>query len=304
MLLRQMLQESSLTTPRDRDRVNRWKPNQGSPSLPENEVLSAIEHLNVPSYNAVDRVYVDPVLPMQSISLFSFVPSHGSTPDQDGIYGFAKIRGCFATSIEADQRAETLIRTADSYHKIFHAFVGRPFPVTTKSDFSSEEKEIDLRKKVTEEFSKDIQHQKQADQQNINQIKDQEEALRYDVAHEADPYDEYITLKVKKAQLSWTYLEHIKKINEIKDILINTRASLEKLDTDHPEFTETYYQKYVAARKQSGLDTKPDTGDSFMRFLVEDESLPGIDKNLIINAHTPTPAEETSDTVVSSKNPV
>ena len=37
-----------------------------------------------------------------------------------------------------------------------------------------------------------------------------------------DPYEEYITARVKQAQLIWTYKEHQKKMAEIKELIIKT----------------------------------------------------------------------------------
>ena len=70
---------------------------------------------------------------------------------------------------------------------------------------------------------------------------------------EADPYDNYITLQVKRAQLSFTYLEHFKKIKEIRDIITKTRSELKQLDEEYPDFRDKYFEKYLDARKQSGL---------------------------------------------------
>ena len=58
-----------------------------------------------------------------------------------------KVRGSYETEDEADARAETLIRTVDSYHKIFTAFVGKPFPATTSSDGLPIQMKSILRKK-------------------------------------------------------------------------------------------------------------------------------------------------------------
>jgi len=35
----------------------------------------------------------------------------------------------------------------------------------------------------------------------------------------SDPYEDYITMRIKNAQLQFTYLEHIRKKDEIKDII-------------------------------------------------------------------------------------
>jgi hypothetical protein len=289
-----MNKESSLTTPEDRDRENRWRPEQGAPVLTEEEVGTAMKELNndafVQKFPRVDRTYADPPPPMQTIGLISFIPAKGATPNENGVYGFAKLRGNYGTPQEADQRAEFIIRSVDSYHQIFHTYVGRPFPLTEKSDYSAETAEIDIRKETTQAVSTNVKNKKAEEQKTIDDIKEREEALLAESKQDpedADPYDEYITLRVKKAQLSWTYLEHIKKMEEVRGIILKTRERLEELDQENSEFKEKYYDKYVKARKDAGIkDTEDELNSNFMKYLVEDANLPGIDEDFSINMPT------------------
>jgi hypothetical protein len=287
--------ESSLTTPDDRVRENNWRPDQGAPQLSENEVTSAMEELNNVSFTSkfprIDRTYADPPPPLQGIGLLSFVPAKGAQPNANGVYGFAKLRGNYATQQEADQRAEFLIRNVDSYHQIYHTYVGRPFPMTASSKYSAETNEIDIRKEIVESVSNNVKQKKQDELKTVQEIKAREEALVADTKkEEVDPYDEYITLRVKKAQLSWTYLEHVKKMKEIKDILVRTRKEIGKMEEENSEYKEKYYDKYMTARKESGFkDTPEELQANFMKFLVEDAHLPGIDEKFVMNV------EETDD---------
>lgn len=287
--------ESSLTTPDDRVRENNWRPDQGAPQLSENEVTSAMEELNNVSFTSkfprIDRTYADPPPPLQGIGLLSFVPAKGAQPNANGVYGFAKLRGNYSTQQEADQRAEFLIRNVDSYHQIYHTYVGRPFPMTASSKYSAETNEIDIRKEIVESVSNNVKQKKQDELKTVQEIKAREEALVADTKkEEVDPYDEYITLRVKKAQLSWTYLEHVKKMKEIKDILVRTRKEIGKMEEENSEYKEKYYDKYMTARKESGFkDTPEELQANFMKFLVEDAHLPGIDEKFVMNV------EETDD---------
>ena len=280
--------ENSLTAPEDRDRENRWRPDQGAPQLTNEEVNSALKELNNNSFTAkfprVDRTYADPPPPLQSIGLLSFVPAKGAKPNKSGVYGFAKLRGNYATEQETDQRAEFLIRNVDSYHQIYHTYVGRPFPMTASSNYSADTNEIDIRKEMTESISNDVKQKKQDELKTVQEIKKREEELLADTKkEEVDPYDEYITLRVKKAQLSWTYLEHVNKIKEIKDIIMRTRKEIEKLEEDNSDYKEKYYDKYMTARKESGFkDTPEEMEANFLKFLVEDAQLPGIDETFVM----------------------
>lgn len=271
--------ECSLTAPEDRNTTNKWRPEQGVPSLSDTEASSAMSELNITAFvekfPRVDRTYADPPPPLQTIGLFSFIPAKGATPNENGVFGFAKLRGNYSTDIEANQRAEFIIRNVDSYNKIFHTYVGRPFPITVSSNYSAETSEIDIRKETAKVVSQNIKDKKEEEQKTVVEIQQREEALLAETRKdEVDPYDEYITLKVKKAQLSWTYLEHIKKMAEVKDIIIKTRAQLLDLDNQYPEFNNTYYEKYMKARTDAGISTEPkESQDNFIKFLVEDADL-------------------------------
>ena len=110
-----MSQENSLTAPEDRDRQKGWRPESGKPPLSEEEMVDAMIALNdttfVGKFAKVDRVYSDPAIPMQNISLFSFTPAKGATPNSNGVFGFGKIRGTYNTPQEAEERAEYIIRS-------------------------------------------------------------------------------------------------------------------------------------------------------------------------------------------------
>ena len=266
--------ENSLTSPSDRDPDRTYKPNQGHPQLSEKEVDDAMKELNdtnyVRKFLRVERRYADPVDPMQRIGLISWVPAKGATPNDKGIYGFAKLRGNYATNREASEKAETLIRTTDSYHKIFHAYVGRPFPLTTSSDFSGETEEIDIRKSMAESVSDSIKNKKKEESQVVKEIENREKELLEESKKEnKDPLDHYTTLRVKKAQITWTYLETEKKLQEMKDIIIKTHKEIADMEAEDESYAKQYYKKYCDAREGAGLNNSPNQ-DTFMKFLVED----------------------------------
>lgn len=270
--------ENSLTAPSDRDPARTYKPNQGHRQLSEDEVKNAMDELNntnyVRQFLKVERRYADPVEPMQRIGLVSFVPAKGATPNEKGIYGFAKLRGNYPTDQEASERAELLIRTVDSYHTIHHAYVGRPFPLCTTSDYAGETSEIDIRKSMTDSVSNSIKTKKNDERQQIKEIEErQKQLLEESKKEEEEPLDFYTTLRVKKAQITWTYLETEKKMKEMQEIIIKTREQIEEMDEKDPYYKESYYKNYCDARSQSGLDNSSNQ-DTFMKFLVEDAELP------------------------------
>jgi uncharacterized protein YlbG (UPF0298 family) len=282
--------ENSLTSPEDRDYENKWRPEQGAAQLNDSEVEEAMKELNntsfVEKFPRVDRTYQDPAIPMQNIGLVSFVPAKGATPNDNGIFGFAKLRGNYATPTEADERAEFIIRNVDSYHQVYHTYVGRPFPITMSSKYSAETNEIDIRRETTKAVSSSVKEKRDKEQETVQQMKEREEimlaeskkAREDDGVQDVDPYDQYVTLCVKKAQLSWTFLEHLKKLEEVRDIIVKTRNELKDLDEKHPTFKDSYFDKYMNARKEAGLDENiRETQDNFMKFMVDDAIIPTID---------------------------
>ena len=275
---------SSLTTPGDPNNV--WKSDIGKPGLTDDELKPAVGALNNTNFTdlfpKLDRNYADPPIITQQIGLISFIPAKGATPNKDGIFGFAKLRGNYGTEDEASTRAEQLIRDVDSTHTIFHTYVGRPFPITESEKFSANNTEIDIRKHTTESVSESIKQKKNEDKLHSQQIFDREKELFDDVAGdkpaEVIEEDEYITLSVKKAQLSWTYLEHVNKLKDIKAILTKTKKQLDEADVKDPTLKVSFFQKYVDARKKAGLaNNEKEFKSSFVQYLVEDAVLPGID---------------------------
>lgn len=265
---------NSLTSPAD---FKSYQPKQGFPNLTEPEVVNAMDELDdrnhVLKFPKVERRFADPVEPMQRIGLISFVPAKGASPNEDGVYGFAKIRGCYPTDTEASERAEFLIRNVDSYHKIYHCYVGRPFPLTLSTKYSSETTEIDVRRSMTDSISTNIKNMKKDEMQQVKEIEEREKLLLEDSKKDdEDPTDYYTTLKVKKAQLTWTYLETKKKMDEMKDIIVKTRTQIEEMDKTDQSFSKNYFAKYCKARTDSGLDNATNQ-ENFMKFLVEDATL-------------------------------
>jgi hypothetical protein len=274
---------TSLTTPEDSN--VRFKPSS-APSLTDEQLSAATEQLVntafVKKFPVVDRNYADPPVNLQQIGLFSFIPAKGAKPNDRGIYGFAKMRGNFATEMEANQRAELLIKDHDSTNTIFHTYVGRPFPITVNENYASETSEVDIRKDTVEAVSNTMKIKKDDDKRKAQEIQDREAELLADTSStkekELVEQDDYITLKVKKAQLTWTYIEHVKKLKEVKEIIIRTRAQLVDIDAANPSLNEKYYEKYKDARVKAGLKVDDKAlSEGFTKYLVEDVLLPGID---------------------------
>jgi hypothetical protein len=246
---------------------------RSQPPLSTPSLVEAAQTLNKDlTYVKVDRRYCDPPILNQKIVLVSFTPSKKATPDVDNIYGMMKVRGVFATEQEANEYSEKLIREVDSLHEIYHAWVGRPFPVTTVTGYEKELKSIDIRKKTVDMISEDILSRRRADEKELHEIQDKEKRLLEESKkaqndEPLDPFEGYITEQVKRAQLIWTYKETVKKISQMRDIVNKTNHEIRGIEAEHPEFVDKYKDKYMAARREAGI---PDDDDSFIRYLGVD----------------------------------
>lgn len=281
---REWSKENTLTAPTDRDPNNKFRLDQAVPPLTEGQVSEAMKELNVTAFverfPEVERRFADPPIDMQKIGLISFVPAKGAKPNEQGIFGFAKLRGNFASETEANEQAERIVRNVDSYHQIYHTYVGRPFPLTISSDYSASVNRVDLQQATSASISNAVREKREKEQREIEEIKNRERELLDDVKKtEENRDDHYTTLRVKKAQLTWTYLETEKKLQQMAGLIARARHEIEELDEKHPELKDVYYNKYMEARKQAGLSTdRIDAGQNFIKYMVEDVNIPSVEK--------------------------
>jgi hypothetical protein len=233
----------------------------------------------LPKYRAIRKYWADPELMNQHYCLHSFAPTPGATPDKDGVYGFMKCRGTFQTEQAADERSEFLIRDVDSFHAIRTSYVGKPFPViATKSKYILEVNEIDLKKKAVESVSTEIKNQKKADKQEMKDMKQREKELlkeskeneQADEIKTMEPIEEYTQLRVKRANLMWTYVETQKKMEQMKKSVLDAMEQIESFDRTDPELRNQYYDTYIEARRLTPDMPVPHDDNSFMRYLGDD----------------------------------
>lgn len=267
--------QHSLTSPADKNDTDPKSYKVNATSLNDDETTAALAELNVKDFvqkfPKFEKFYADPKHENQVHCLVSFFPAKGATPDSDGVYGMLKVRGTFATQDEADLKAEYLIRNVDSFHSIYHTYVGRPFPLAETKKYICETKEIDIKKKIVETTSEEVRKKRDDEKKTMEEIKEREKELLADVSKtEIDPYDRYVELMVKKSQLTWTYSETNKKMNEMKNNIIKSRDELASLRTQNEDYHTKFFQRYMDARKSSGL---PDDDNSFIKYMCEDIDL-------------------------------
>lgn len=216
------------------------------------------------SSRKIERKYFDPSYNNQNFALFSFLPSPGATPDQNGIYGMCKIRGTFSTIDDADERAEWLIRNVDSYHSIYTAYVGRPFPVIAGGQgekMGTDVKTIDVAKETQETIDKSARDE---EKKAIAEIKEREEKLKEDVSPdtEEDPFEHYTMLCVKRSHLMYTYEQGVAQLLHIRKVLDAADREILKMDKENEDYKKEYMARYNEARQGVDLPTVQEVMES------------------------------------------
>ena len=269
---------NSLSSPGDRgDGI--FRAQGGEQALTNEQFASATEALVecsfIKKFPMIERQFADPLISLQKIGLFSFVPSKGATPDKDGIYGMMKIRGNYATPEEAMERSDFLIRNVDSYHRIYQSYVGRPFPVTLDPKYAARTEEIDIRKKAVDVISEDVRAKREQERKDMDDIKDRERKLMSESKPDyvPDHYEQYTVLRVKKAQLVWGYSQTMKQLEDMKKIIIKTRDDIRRMDEENVDFSAQYFDRFTKARREAGIPEGHNTEENFVKYMVEDIDL-------------------------------
>ena len=264
--------QNTLTAPADRDSKHVFDFNKAP--LTDSQVESATKDLvdkaHLELYPAQERAFADPTLEDQDYCLVSFVPSVSATPDKDGIYGMVKVRGTYNSLEKCDKRAEFLIKEVDSLHKIYIAGVGKPFPITNMSTFSKDINKVKIQDTLAEELNsqqtkeeKELAEMKQRERELLDRNKKSNEELQ----REVPIIDKYITTRVKKAQLTFTYIETMKKIEQMRKSILESRQEIADMDESDPELSTSYLERYNDALEKVSLDQQK---DSFVKYLEND----------------------------------
>lgn len=251
--------------------MSNWAPNteNNTESLTKGELTAAMKELSVTSpFPKLNRKFVDASVPGEpKFALFSYIPTQNSKPDEDGFYGFAKVRGCYHTIEEAQARAETIVRDIDSTNSIFTCRIGAPFPICT-TGHSETTDEIDLRQKTEDTISQNVRSKRRQEQKEIEEIKAKEEELKADVVKGPDPEEDYITHRVKLANLKFMIHEHDIKKQECEKLRDTCLVWLLEAKKENPEFETKYMDKYMESRRKANI---PDDAEmsGFMNYMKD-----------------------------------
>lgn len=270
-------QTNSLTSPADRtlefkkDRKLK-KPLRSTPlNLSPSELTVALAH-KYKGFPEIESSWIDPD-PTPKYYLISFCPAKGASPDKDGFFGFAKVRGAFDNDEERDARAELLIQKHDSYHEIYHGKVGHPFPICTEAArHAMSVKDVDISKKVSEVVSSDVRSKVNAEKIEMEEIKKQEKNLLQNSIDERNgtPVNErYIELAVKRSNQIYCVLQAQNKVIEYKRALKNTVIDMKKIEIENPGIEKNLLETYTKACGLASVPVNP-TDNVVIRYMIGD----------------------------------
>ena len=227
-------------------------------------------------YRQRETVYADPPYKNQAYCLFSWVPSASARPDENGVYGMMKFRGAFDSEDDMNTRAEFLVNHCDSFHRIYHAQIGRPLPITLKEEYvrdikfakqsSSDDDVIHTSIKKDQENEANVQQELHA---RMKIIKDEEHTPPV-----AEPLDEYIQNKVKIAFNMAAVDNFMRQIEKAKSVIRTAHDFVLTSDVENPEFCRRFLDKYNETRSSVGIDTlnEKDEGMDAIRNMKHTES--------------------------------
>lgn len=285
------VENNSLTSREDFDRAKIYKPRTNllpfSDKTLEREAIDALTIKDgIHNFPMIDSRFCDPDMQEQMVGLFSWVPAKGATPNKDGVYGMIKLRGNFTDEDKANIRSEYLIKNVDTYHKIYHVKVGQPYPLTANPQFVKNTIEVKMQELVADYISADVKKMREEDLRQKKEIADRErkvlehnekmkkerEEKKHEPEPDEDPKDKYTTLRVKRAQIIHTYLRTRDKLQELREIIVKTRKEYEEMEKTDDSYKKDFFERYMFARKQSGLEVPTDLANdaSFLKFLAED----------------------------------
>jgi hypothetical protein len=239
-----------------------WVPDTGEKlTRQEQEAANAELIVKHEPFRRLERHFLDPLLPNQTIAVVSFIalkePVVSQSNEEKGsekkLYGFMKVRGVFNTDFEATEFSKKMIKTFDSSNVYHHVRVGHPFAIATDVYGEREYVSIDKHLEEAEKMLKLKENERETEEKLYFEKRVKE--LEDDVTSESiSDTDRYIILREKYATMGYYYEEYIEKIKQFESIGRKAYCELIQLQKEKPNVLLEYEEKYSATRRKSGLD--------------------------------------------------
>jgi hypothetical protein len=224
--------------------------------LTPTELQHAKKDLSV-YYRQRETVYADPPYKNQSFCLFSWVPSENARPDENGVYGMMKFRGAFDSEDDMNARAEFLVTHCDSFHRIYHAPIGRPLPITLNEEYVRDIKFAKQSPTDDDVIHTSIQKDKENEANVQRELHERMKIIKQEETSPptADPLDEYIQHKVKIAFNMAAIDNFMRQVEKAKQVIQAAHDAIQTMDLEHPTFSSQFIDKYNETRSSVGIDT-------------------------------------------------
>jgi len=221
--------------------------------LTEKQTEDAMDELIV-KFPKTERLPVDPPIAGQNFGLFSFkfLPK-----PINGIYGFLKFRGAFASQPEWEAHAKNIIRTIDSKHHIWPYQQGRWMPITTNEEFAQDTLEVSQQEEVANIYNQRETEEQRQQAARVREVKSRERRLMEE-AHRNEPDQsslDYYAQQVMKVQQLESWLEQMRKRKrDMLKALKAGREEMKRVENSNPEYKDQVSDKIRAIKEDIGLD--------------------------------------------------
>lgn len=219
-----------------------------------NEQVDAAAKELITKFPKVERLPVDPPVAGQNFGLFSFkfLPK-----PVNGVYGFLKFRGAFASQPEWEAHAKNIIRTVDSKHLIWPYQQGRWMPITTNEDFAQEVLDVSQQDEISNIYNQRETEEQKQQASKVRELKSRERKL-VEESRRAEPDKaslDYYAQQVMKVQQLESWLEQMRKRKrDMLKALRAGRAEILRVDESNPEYASQVGDKIRAIKEDIGLD--------------------------------------------------
>ncbi len=221
--------------------------------LTDSQTQAATKELVV-RFPKIERLPMDPPIAGQNVGLFSFklLPK-----PVNGIYGFLKFRGAFASAPEWEAHAKNIIRTIDSKHHIWPYQQGRWMPITTNEEFAQETLEVSQQEELANIYNQRDTDEQQKQAQRVREIKSRERKLMEEARRkEPDKSSlDYYAQQVMKIQQLESWLEEMRKRKrDMLKALFSGRDEIQRVNESNPEYKDQVDEKIRCIKEEIGLE--------------------------------------------------